>query len=102
MKPGASPGVLIINTRVRRDGKEMMTDGGAVSSWKLLGCLLGQLSLLRLHAWEVKSERLCATMITFGMCAKLVPRGLNTTMAHGRENIDTGFARNADIFLVGH
>ena len=41
-----------------------------------------------------------ATMLTFGMCAKLVLRGLNTTVVHGRENIDTVLAREADKSLL--
>ena len=46
-------------------------------------------------------EAVCsATMLTFGLCAKLVLKGLNTTVVHGRENIDTVLARDADKSLL--
>ena len=45
---------------------------------------LGQTTGLGGKAWEAVCS---ATILTFGMCAKLVLRGLNTTVVHGRRTM---------------
>merc|ERR1712142_107049 len=45
---------------------------------------------IRARLWEAMCS---ATMLTFGMGAKLILRVLNTTVVHGMENIDEALAR---------
>jgi len=103
VKPGVNPGVLISNTRVWREGKEMVTEveglfpPGVVAQMTPGTSQLGETTGLGGKVWEAVCS---ATMLTFGLCAKLVLRGLNTTVVHGRENIDTVLARDADKSLL--
>jgi len=94
--PGANPGVLISSTRVWRDGKEMVTEvsglfpEGVASHLTPATVDAGPAVGIRARLWETVCS---ATMLTFGMGAKLVLRVLNTTVVHGRENIDEALAR---------
>jgi len=96
--PGANPGVLISSTRVWRDGKEMVTEvsglfpEGVVSHLTPATNNAYQGVGLKGKIWETVCS---ATMLTFGLGAKLVLRGLNTTVVHGRENIDKVLSREA-------
>jgi len=92
---GANPGVLISRTRVWRDGKEMVTEVPGLFPPGVVSHLTPATTHhqgvgLGARVWEV----LCsATMLTFGLGAKLVLRGLNTTVVHGRENMDLALTR---------
>jgi len=102
VKPGVGPGVLVSNTRVWRNGKEVVTEvdglfpAGAVDSITPHTSGLVQPSLVA-RAWGVVCS---ATMLTFGMGAKLVLKGLNTTVVHGKENIDCALAREGTKSLL--
>jgi len=92
VKPGVGPGVLIGETRIWRNGKEMITDvegvfpsGAAVSMTPESS---SQCLSLSSRLWCAASS---ATMLTFGMGAKFLLRCVNTTVIHGRENLEKVF-----------
>jgi len=103
VKPGVGPGVLISNTRVWRGGKEMVTEvGGLFPAGVVDHITPGTRELVTApslggRVWEVVCS---ATMLTFGMGAKLVLRGLNTTVVHGRENMDLALGRGSGRSLL--
>jgi len=102
VKPGVLPGVLIGTTKVWRNGKETVTEvpglfpEGAVDHITPSTSSQAQLSL-GVMFWELVCS---ATMLTFGMGAKLVLRGLNKTVIHGKENIERVFVRSPEQPLL--
>ena len=101
--PGVGPGVLISSTRVWREGKEMVTEVGGLFPAGVVDHITPGTTELVIkpslggRIWEVVCS---ATMLTFGMAAKLVLRGLNTTVVHGRENMDTAWERDSNKSLL--
>jgi len=102
VKPGVNPGVLIGSTRVWRDGKETVTEVGGLFPAGVVTHLTPGTSHLVQPSFTTRVwGAVCsATMLTFGMGAKLVLKGLNTTVVHGRENIDTALERDVDQALL--
>jgi len=99
VKPGVGPGVLIGTARVWRNGKETITDvdrvfpAGAASA--MCPSVLPEAAPLSLSArlWTAASS---VTMLVIGSGAKFLLRGLNTTVVHGRENLDTVLSSSSD------
>jgi len=91
VKPGVGPGVLIGTTRVWRNGRETITDvdrvfpAGAVSV--MCPAVLPDAAPLSWSArlWTAASS---VTMLVIGSGAKFLLSGLNTTVVHGRENLE--------------
>jgi len=102
VKPGFGPGVLVGKTRVWRNEKEVVTEvdglfpAGAVDYITPSTFDLVQPSLAA-RAWGFVCS---ATMLTFGMGAKFVLKGLNTTIVHGKENIDCTLDRDSSKSLL--
>jgi len=94
VKPGALPGVLIGTKRVWRDGREMITSVETVFPQGSVAAMSSESVSLGLagRCWLAASS---LTMSVVGLGAKLILRGLNTTVVHGREHLDR-------IFAAGH
>ena len=91
MKPGALPGVLIGSSRVWRDGREMITSVETVFPPGSVEAMSGQERQglgLGARCWLAASS---LTMSVVGLGAKIILRGLNTTIVHGREHLDRIF-----------
>jgi len=97
VKPGVGPGVLIGTTRVWRNGRETITDvdrvfpAGAASV--MCPAFLPDAAPLSWSArlWTAASS---VTMLVIGSGAKFLLSGLNTTVVHGRENLDAVLSPN--------
>jgi len=102
VKPGANPGVLISATKVWRNGKEMVTEveglfpQGTVEHITPSSSQGSSVSLIG-KMWEIGCS---VTMLTFGLGAKLVLKGFNTTIVHGKENLDSVWNRGKNTPLL--
>ena len=88
VKGGLLPGVLIGETKVWRNGKETITEVEGLFPEGLTSVLDSSKELSsswRVSAWRVLSS---FTMTFVGLGAKLLLRGLNTTVVHGGEHLE--------------
>jgi len=105
VKAGMLPGVLIGETRVWRNGKEMITEVEGLFPDGLTSTLDSS-SLSRESdnaSWRVSAWRLVSsfTMSFVGLGAKILLRGLNTTVVHGGENLEKALKeRGSDTALL--
>jgi len=98
VKPGILPGVLIGRTKVWRNGCETITEVDTLFPSGLTSSLdTGEWSGWRVAAWQALTS---ATMLTVGMAAKLILRGFNTTVIHGKEHLEKALARTSDVPLI--
>jgi len=93
--PGVNPNVLVSKTRVWRDGKEMITEVNGLFPDGVVSSITPSTS--NVDTMGIKSrlwKTACSiTMLTFGMGAKLILRGMNTTIVHGQENLNAVWYR---------
>lgn len=98
VKPGVLPGVLIGRTKVWRNGRETVTEVEELFPAGLSSSLdTGVWTGWRVAAWRALSS---VTMLTVGMAAKLMLRGFNTTVVHGKEHLEEALARTQGTPLV--
>ena len=88
VKNGLLPGVLIGETKVWRNGKETITEVEGLFPEGLTSVL--DSSKERSSSWKVSAWRVLSsfTMTFVGLGAKLLLRGLNTTVVHGGEHLE--------------
>merc|ERR1719270_902152 len=101
VKPGVGPGVLIGETKVWRNGKEMITDverifpsGSTISMCP--GTTNSPMSITS-RLWTTASS---FTMLVVGLGAKFLLKTVNTTLVHGQENIDKMFTSDGPVLSV--
>ena len=105
VKAGMLPGVLIGETRVWRNGKETITEVEGLFPDGLTSTLDSS-SLSRESdnaSWRVSAWRLVSsfTMSFVGFGAKILLRGINTTVVHGGENLEKALKeRGSDTALL--
>ena len=103
VKPGMLPGVLIGETRVWRNGKEMITEVEGLFPDGLTSTLDSSGESDNPSSWRVSAWRLVSsfTMSFVGLGAKILLRGLNTTVVHGGENLEKALKeRGSDTALL--
>ena len=101
VKPGVGPGVLISQTRIWRNGKEMITDVDRVFPAGAANMMTPDTSTSPSLAAKFWCAASSATMLTIGMGAKFLLRCYNTTVIHGKENIDSVFnSRSGPVLSV--
>ena len=98
VKPGLLPGVLVGQTRVWRNGRETVTEVEGLFPSGLTAALdCGGGGGVLVGAWRALSS---LTMLTVGLGARLLLRGLNTTVVHGEEHLAAALARPAATALL--
>merc|ERR1719270_2213976 len=101
VKPGVGPGVLIGETKVWRNGKEMITDVERIfpSGSTISMCTDTTSSSMSITSrlWRTASS---VTMLVVGLGAKFLLKTVNTTLVHGRENIDKMFTSDGPVLSV--
>jgi len=101
VKPGVGPGVLIGETKVWRNGKEMITDVERMfptgSTISMCPEVSNSTTSISAKLWRAASS---ATMLVVGLGAKFLLTSANTTLVHGRENIDKVFTSDGPVLSV--
>merc|ERR1719336_3758206 len=101
VKPGVGPGVLIGETKVWRNGKEMITDVERIfpsgSTISMCPDTSNSPMSIMSRLWTTASS---VTMLVVGLGAKFLLRTVNTTLVHGQENIDKIFTSDGPVLSV--
>merc|ERR1719270_2329443 len=101
VKPGVAPGVLIGETKVWRNGKEMITDVEGIfpsgSTISMCPDTTNSPMSITSRLWTTASS---LTMLVVGLGAKFLLRTVDTTLVHGQENIDKMFTSDGPVLSV--
>merc|ERR1719158_2252062 len=101
VKPGVGPGVLIGETKVWRNGKEMITDVERIfpsgSTISMCPDTTNSPMSITSRLWTTASS---VTMLVVGLGAKFLLKTVNTTLVHGQENIDKMFTSDGPVLSV--